>query len=133
RALIAYRQTLVGRRVAVQNRLRALFVAQGLPAPRGAKAWTALGLDGLALQAKPLAECGPDELWRGLLGLALAEYRHLVALLGHTEHRLDALAKQDAAVQLLATTPGVGPRTAEAIVAPPPPPHPFPTRPHLSA
>ena len=62
RALIAYRQTLVGRRVAVQNRIRAVSVAQGLPAPRGAKAWTALGLDGLTLQAKPLAECGPDDL-----------------------------------------------------------------------
>jgi transposase len=117
RALIAYRQTLVGRRVAVQNRIRALFVAQGLPAPRGAKAWTTLGLDGLALQAKSLADCGPEELWRGLLGLALAEYRHLVELLDHTEHRLDALAKQDAGVQLLETTPGIGPRTAEAIVA----------------
>jgi transposase len=117
RALIAYRQTLVGRRVAVQNRIRALFVAQGLPAPRGAKAWTALGLDGLALQAKPLADCGPDELWRGLLGLALTEYRHLVGLLDHAEHRLDAIAKQDQGVQLLETTPGVGPRTAEAVVA----------------
>src|SRR6202011_3727499 len=35
RALIAVRQTLVGRRVAVQNRIRALFVAQGLPVPPG--------------------------------------------------------------------------------------------------
>jgi transposase len=34
RSLIAVRQTLVGRRVAVQNRMRALFVAQGLE-PRG--------------------------------------------------------------------------------------------------
>jgi len=33
RSLIACRQTWVGRRVAVQNRIRALFVAQGLPAP----------------------------------------------------------------------------------------------------
>src|SRR5262249_32781958 len=40
RSLIATRQNLVGRRVALQNRLRALFVAQGLPAPRGAKAWS---------------------------------------------------------------------------------------------
>ena len=38
RSLIAVRQALVGRRVAVQNRMRALFVGQGLPAPRGAKA-----------------------------------------------------------------------------------------------
>jgi transposase len=94
RALIAYRQTLVGRRVAVQNRMRALFVAQGLPAPRGAKAWTALGLDGLTLQGKPRAACGPGELWRGLLGLALAEYRQLVELLGHTEHRGPALLRK---------------------------------------
>src|SRR5262249_13199190 len=41
RSLIACRQVLVGRRIAVQNRIRALFVAQGLPAPRGAKAWAA--------------------------------------------------------------------------------------------
>jgi transposase len=47
RSLIAARQTLVGRRVAVQNRIRALFVAQGLPAPRGAKAWTETGLAGI--------------------------------------------------------------------------------------
>src|SRR5277367_6501551 len=46
RSLIACRQTWVGRRIAVQNRIRALFVAQGLPAPRGAKAWTATGLAG---------------------------------------------------------------------------------------
>src|SRR6516225_10683659 len=70
RSLIATRQNLVGRRVAVQNRIRALFVAQGLPAPRGAKAWSETGRAGIALQAKGLAVCGPDELWRGLLELA---------------------------------------------------------------
>ncbi len=42
-ALIAARQTLVGRRVAVQNRIRSIFVGQGLPAPRGAKAWSTTG------------------------------------------------------------------------------------------
>src|SRR5687767_2220532 len=71
RSLIAGRQALVGRRIAVQNRIRALFVAQGLPVPRGARAWTEIGLAGIAMQAKPLAQCGPDELWRGLLELAL--------------------------------------------------------------
>lgn len=48
RSFIACRQVLVGRRIAVQNRIRALFVAQGLPAPRGAKAWAATGLAGMA-------------------------------------------------------------------------------------
>src|SRR5262249_62186996 len=65
RALIEHRQKLVGRRVALQNRIRAILVSQGLPAPVGAKAWTAVGLAGIAAHAKPMAECSPLELWRG--------------------------------------------------------------------
>jgi transposase len=117
RALIASRQMLVGQRVAVQNRLRAILVGQGLAAPRGAKAWTELGLEGIGQFAKPLAQCGPDELWRGLLDLALTELRQVRQLADQAEARLDRLARQHADVQLLETTPGVGPRTAEAIVA----------------
>jgi transposase len=117
RALIAGRQGLIGRRVAVQNRLRALLVGQGLPAPRGHKAWTALGLAGIGQFAKPLAECGPEELWRGLLDLALTELRQVQHLADQTEAKLDQLAKANQDVQLLETVPGVGPRTAEAIVA----------------
>jgi transposase len=117
RGLISYRQTLVGRRVAIQNHIRALFVGQGLPAPRGHRAWTATGLAGLDHQAHALADCAADELWRGLLELALREYRQLVALLDEAEARLDALAKADAQVAILTSTPGIGPRTAEAIAA----------------
>jgi transposase len=117
RSLIAARQALVGRRVAVQNRVRAILVAQGLAAPRGAKAWAALGLEGIGRLAKPLADCGPDELWRGLLDLALTELRQVRQLADQAEARLDQLARQSADVQLLETAPGVGPRTAEAIVA----------------
>jgi transposase len=117
RSLIACRQTWVGRRIAVQNRIRALFVAQGLPAPRGARAWTVTGLAGIAAQAKALAECGPDELWRGLLELALTEYRQVCELVAQAETRLDALGKQSAEVILLETVPGVGPRTAETVAA----------------
>jgi len=117
RSLIACRQAWVGRRVAVQNRIRALFVAQGLPAPRGAKAWSATGLAGIAAQAKALADCGPDELWRGLLDLALTEYRQVSELVARAEARLDALGKENADVILLETAPGLGPRTAEAVAA----------------
>jgi transposase len=117
RALIACRQHLVGRRVAAQNRIRALFVGQGLPAPRGARAWTESGLAGLAGHARPLAGCGPDELWRGMLGLALAEYRQALELVAQAEARLDALARADEGVRTLESIPGVGARTAEAVVA----------------
>jgi transposase len=117
RSLIACRQAWVGRRIAVQNRIRALFVAQGLPAPRGPKAWTATGLQGMALQAKALGDCGPEELWRGLLELALTEYRQVSELVAQAEARLDALGKQSPDVILLETAPGLGPRTAETVAA----------------
>jgi transposase len=117
RALIACRQALVGRRCAAQNRIRALLVGQGLSAPRGAKAWTELGLQGFAQYAQPLADCPGEELWRGLLELALTEYQQIRELIEQTETKLDALARADAGVRLLETIPGVGPRTAETVVA----------------
>jgi len=117
RSLIACRQALVGRRVAVQNRIRALFVAQGLPAPRGARAWAAPGLAGLASWARPLGDCTADELWRGLLELSLTEYHQLCELIDQTQTKLDALGRQNADVVLLQTAPGLGPRTAETVAA----------------
>src|SRR5262249_56429530 len=74
RMLIAFRQELVGRRVACQNRIRGLFAGQGLPTPRGHRAWTAVGLAGIEERAKPLGDCGPAELWRGVVGLAAAAH-----------------------------------------------------------
>jgi transposase len=117
RALIAHRQALVGQRVAAQNRVRAILVGQGLPAPRGARAWTTSGLAGIAQYAKPLADCGPGELWRGMLELALTAYRQAEELVAVAEARLDELGRADARVRLLDSMPGLGPRTAEAVVA----------------
>jgi transposase len=104
--------------VAVPNRVRAIPVGQGLAAPRGAKAWTELGLEGIGRYARPLAACGPDERWRGLPDLALTELRQVRPLADQAEARLDHLAKASAAVQLLETVPGVGRRTAAASAAP---------------
>ena len=117
RALIAHRQALVTQRVAAQNRIRSVLVGQGLPAPRGAKAWTAAGLEGIAQFARPLADCAPEELWRGLLDLALTSYRQAEELVARAEAKLDEIGKADARVRLLDTVPGLGPRTAEAVVA----------------
>jgi transposase len=133
RALIETRQKLVGRRVALQNRIRSVFVGQGMAAPRGARAWTRLGLAGMAQHARPLADCGPDELWRGRLHLALAELEHVKGLLDQADRKLDELARDDAAMRLLDTIPGVGPRTAEAVVAFLPQPELFRTAKQVSA
>ena len=127
RALIAHRQALVTQRVAAQNRVRSILLGQGLPAPRGARAWTAAGLAGIGQHARPLAECPPDELWRGLLDLALTAYRQADALVAVAEARLDELGEASPRVQLLDTVPGLGPRTAEAVVAHLDDPHRFKT------
>jgi transposase len=133
RALIAYRQTLVGRRVTTQNRIRSILVGQGLPAPRGAAAWAAAGLAGIGQYAKPLADCADDELWRGLLLLDLTQLRQVRTLLDQAEERLDQLARADKAVQTLQTIPGVGPRTAETVAAYLGDPHRFDTGKQVSA
>jgi transposase len=133
RGLIETRQKLVGRRVALQNRIRAILVAQGLPAPCGHKAWTAIGLAGIATHAQPLADCAAAELWRGRLHLALTELEHVKALLDQAEKKLDELARTDKGMKLLDTIPGVGPRTAEAVVAFLPEPERFRTTKQVSA
>jgi transposase len=133
RALIETRQKLVGRRVALQNRVRSILVGQGLPAPCGAKAWSASGLAGIAAHARPIAACGPLDLWRGRLQLTLTELEHVKGLQDQAERKLDELAKTDEGVKVLETIPGVGPRTAEAVVAFLPQPQRFRTAKQVSA
>jgi transposase len=115
KSLIGLRKRLVSERIRSQNRIRGLLVCQGLPAPLGAKAWTASGLAGLAQFARPLAECAADELWRGELHVLLQRLRDLDTHTRAVEARLDALAKSDPRVALLESVPGVGARTAEVI------------------
>ena len=71
----------------------------------------------IASMARPLAECSPQELWRGELALELRELEDLMTLVEEAEERLDALGADDERVKLLRTIPGVGPRTAEVVVA----------------
>lgn len=115
KSLIALRQRLVAQRVRGQNRLRGLFVSQGVNLPLGAKAWTAAGLALLAQHAQPLAECRTDQLWRGEVHLLLERHRQVDEQIRRVEARLDELAHDDPATRLLATVPGLGPRTAEII------------------
>jgi transposase len=64
-----------------------------------------------------LSECTADERWRGMLDGALTAYRQAEELVAQAEARLDAFGKADDRVRLLDTMPGLGPRTAEAVVA----------------
>jgi transposase len=117
RRLILHRRGLVARRTQVKNSIRSIFSQQGLShlLPRGTKAWTQAGLAQLAVEARPLEECGIDNLWRGRLKLELALLEVLHEQILATERKLDELAKGDAQVKLLETVPGVGTRLAETV------------------
>jgi transposase len=115
KSLIGLRKRLVSERVRCQNRVRGLLVCQGLAAPVGARAWTEAGLAGIGRLARPLPECGPDELWRGELHLLLGRLGFLEGQVAGVEARLDAIAAGDGRVSLLTSVPGVGVRTAEVI------------------
>jgi len=117
RALVNFRQRLIAQRTGLQNHIRALFQAQGLALPPARQAWTAHARAEWSTYAKPIHECAPDQMWRGFLQADLALLEALETQVALIEKRLDTLGKANPKVQLLTTIPGVGVRTAEAIVA----------------
>ena len=73
RSLLKFRQSVLSRRVAVQNEIRALWQSQGFaPLPSGHTAWTKSGRDFLRTHTRPLSECPAEEFWRGQLSLLIA-------------------------------------------------------------
>lgn len=71
RSLIAYHATLVGRRTAIKNSIRAILDRQGIHHPSGKRGWTKQSLATLGLLAYPMEKVEPDELWRGQLDIEL--------------------------------------------------------------
>ena len=117
RALINYRQQLVGRRTKIKNHIRDLLQREGELLERGQKAWTEEGIAALEALAQPLAELSLAELWRGELRLELEQLKEIQQQLRVLEVKLNELGAADHGVQILRTAPGVGPRLAEAVVA----------------
>jgi transposase len=118
RALVNFRQRLINHRTATRNHIRAVFQAQGLSMPAGHKAWTAEACEEWKkTYAQPITECESLQLWRGTLQVDLALLETLETLISQVEKKLNELGKANESVQLLTTIPGVGIRTAEAVVA----------------
>src|SRR5262245_38954410 len=117
RALIAFRQQLVGRRSRMKNHIRDLLLSEGQLLPRGKSCWTKLGVAHLEGLARPLSEVSMNAMWRGQLGIELRQLKEIQQEITAVEEKLDAVAVADPRIKLLRTIPGVGPRLAEAIVA----------------
>jgi len=111
RELVNFRRRLVEKRSRAKNGVRALLRSLRLKAPFGAGLRSRKAL--AWLKALPLDE-PMQALRRDLL---LEEIETLSAQLARVEHELERFSKHQPAVWQLRSIPGVGLRTAEAVVA----------------
>ena len=132
RTLIKYRKTLDRRINRIKNAIRSLFANRGIEIDSGKRAWC-LGRQRIDSYRKPLDQCGLHELWKGELDLELAQLDDLTEKLKTVEQRLELMAKANPHVQRLLAIPGVGRKTAEALVAAIDDPHRFKNARQLSA
>jgi len=109
RALIQRRRRHVVERSGVKSALRFLLRSLGIEAPKSL--WSKAGL----AWVRTVGFDDPSDALMRDEHLAHLEY--LNGAIGRAERRLDEVASQHPGVALLETIPGVGPRTAEAVVA----------------
>ena len=109
RALINHRRTLVKRSTMIKNQLRSILRAFHYRCPHRS-CWTRVG-------RVWLGSLTFDHARTLMVGTLLEELAFVEQRTRRVEHELDAIAATQANVALLRTIPGIGPRTAEAIVA----------------
>jgi transposase len=109
RALINHRRTLIKRRTMIKNQIHAIRRAFGYPCPHRS-CWTRVG------QAW-LRSLTFDDARQLMVRTLLDELVFVDERIVEVERQLDVTAATQPNVALLRTIPGVGPRTAEAIVA----------------
>ncbi len=116
RSLVKYRKTLDHRIGRMKCTIRAWFVNHGIAIDQGEKAWNT-GRDLINSYRKPLTECSYDELWKAELDIELTQLDAVTAQLELVIKKLEEIGKHDPRIQRIRTIPGVGPRTAEILVA----------------
>jgi len=109
RELIEYRHRVVSRRTRAKNSLRTLLRTYAIEGPKGL--WTKRGRAWLKDLALPglTVELRRDQF--------VEDLERLTGQIGRAEAVLDGIADRHPGVGLLRTIPGVGVRTAEAVVA----------------
>ena len=117
RVTILHRRRIVGRVCQVKNRIRALLKGNGRVKPPQAGSWWKVANRRWMRSFVGEGEMAAVELWRMHLGHLLAELDLLESQLKGVTHYLDGYLDKHAGGGLLMSIPGVGPRTAEAVLA----------------
>lgn len=111
RQLIEYRIRLVNKRTRAKNSCRALLRSLGIRVPRGLNLWTRRGMRWF--QSLEL----PDTLYALRRDMLVEEIEMFNVQIDRSEKELQQFSANNPAVILLMSIPGVGLRTAEAVVA----------------
>jgi len=109
RALIGHRRSLIVQRTACKNQLRALLRTHAIKAC--ANPWAKCRRDWWGQRPWPAPMVG----WQ--VDQLLMQLDHLEQMVRAATRQLDRIGRRHPGVTLLRTMPGVGPRTAEALVA----------------
>jgi transposase len=112
RGLIEFRHKLLARRVSLKNQIKALLRGLNIAMPKSM--WTGKGIKWLKELGAEQQLRDTDALRRDLLADELSE---VTGKIKRVEIELAKIAAKHPGVQLLMTIPGVGIRTAEAVVA----------------
>ena len=109
RSLVQHRRSLVAQRTACKGQLRALLRTHGIQAPK--HCWAKSQRAWWHAQDWPTVH----DAWQ--VEHRLIQLDYLDMMVKEATERLDRIAGSQPGVTLLRTIPGVGPRTAEALVA----------------
>jgi transposase len=116
RTVICHRKRILAGSVAAKNRIRALLQSQGINKPLHRGSWWKV-VNRVWLRG--LCSCGFDvnNLWKLQLGNLLDELEQKEKQIALVTEYLDGYLEKQAGGKLLMSIPGVGPRTAEAVLA----------------
>ena len=116
RETILHRKKIVSKRVQVKNRIRATLKSQGYSQPlESGSWWKKINLQWMHDICQQ--SIGLNDLWHMHVSNLLDEFDLLGNQLKRVSDYLDSYLGQKAGGKLLMSIPGVGPRTAEAVLA----------------
>jgi len=117
RLTIQHRRKIVNRITQVKNRTRAVLRANGFTRPTQRGSWWKLSNRAWMRQLTEESQITSEQLWRMSLSNMLDELELLESQLKRVTKYLDGYLETQAGGKLLMSIHGVGPRTAEAVLA----------------
>jgi len=117
RVTIQHRRKIVNKVTQIKNRIKALLKANGFVKPAHRNNWWTVANRAWMLGLASEDNVTVFELWRMSLADMLEELKLLESQLKRVTRYLDIYLDKKAGGKLLMSIPGVGPRTAEAVLA----------------